>query len=137
MDTFMSMNRGTRLLQGMRSGEGIQLHAFLVDAHRRRHARDVALEVADRRDHLPGEADVGDRRRAAVAEAAGLLFVLQVRLDILQRLQRPVLKPAVARRLIDLQLPLEEVPYPRHDERMAVGRGDESESPYARAAARV
>src|SRR5712671_4076584 len=51
--------------------EGVELHAFLVDAHGARHARGVALEVVGGADHLAREADVGERRLVAVAIAPG------------------------------------------------------------------
>src|SRR3954453_3789114 len=99
-----SMRSGPRLLQGMGLAEGVDLHAFLVDPHAGRHAGDVAFEVADGADHLAGEADVGEGRRVAVAKAAGLLLALEMHFDRVQRLQRPVREPPVARRLVELQL---------------------------------
>src|SRR3954451_21885786 len=76
-----SMYGGARLFKRMRLAEGLDLHALLVDARTRRHAGGVALEVADRPDHLPREADVRHRRRVAVAELAGFLLAFEVRLD--------------------------------------------------------
>src|SRR3954447_619991 len=99
-----SMNGGTRLLERMRLAEGLDLHALLVDARARRHAGGVALEVADRPDHLPREADVRHRGRVAVAELAGFFLALEVSLDGLQPLERPVREPLVASGLVELQL---------------------------------
>src|SRR5258706_2913946 len=133
---FISMARSARLLQGMRARERLDLHAIPVDAHHRRHPRNVALEVAGGADHLPREADVGDGRRVAVAELAGLALA-QMAFDRLERLQAPVRQPLVAGGFIDLQLFLHIVSYPGNDERMSIRRSDEGQSAHARPAARV
>src|SRR5438105_785096 len=88
------------LLQRMGTAEGLELHAFVIDAHDGRYARGVAIEVGERADHLRGDADIGDRELVAVAEAAGLLLAPKVALDRFQRPHGPVREPAVACRFV-------------------------------------
>src|SRR5439155_15728464 len=102
----VSVSRGLRrirLLERLRSIEGVDFHALVEYAHDGRHRRGFSVEIP-RRKNLAREADIGKGRRVAVAEPARLAFFRQMRLERLQRFQRPVLQPAVARRLIYVQL---------------------------------
>src|SRR5689334_6480624 len=119
LSLISSVHGGARLLERMGFVERLDLHAFLVDAHAGRHAGDVALEVADGTDDLAREADIGDGRRIAMAEAAGLLFARDMRFDAFERLQRPVREPLVARGLVELQFLLHVGADARYHERMA------------------
>src|SRR3954470_15373425 len=85
-----SVGRRAGLLERMCFHEGVDLHAFLVDAHHGRHAGHIALEIAGGADHLAGHADVGEGDRIAVEKPASLLLVLQMALDGLEAFQRPV-----------------------------------------------
>src|SRR5256885_5364517 len=121
----------------MGAAEGVDLHALLVDTHAVRHAGYVALKVTDGAYDLARQADVGKGRRIAVAEAAGFLLALEMRLDRFERLQAPVREPFVAGRLVELQLFLHVGTNARHHERMTIGGGDQGKATYARAAAWV
>src|SRR5256885_17103229 len=91
--------RGIRLFEGLRSIESVDFHAFPANAHGRRHARGVDIEEL-RPEDLGNQADVGDRRRIAVAEPARFAFLPQMRFERLERLERPVREPLAARRLV-------------------------------------
>src|SRR5207248_9837884 len=69
-----------RLPQRLGALEGVDLHAFGEDALDRGHAARRDLEVA-RGKNLPGEADIGHRRRVAVAEPAGLALLRKMRFE--------------------------------------------------------
>src|SRR5580658_3485106 len=69
-DDAASMRREVRLLPRMRVGEGGDAHAGFVDTHGQRIGIEGAFEDLRRRD-LRHQADVGDRRAVAVAEAGG------------------------------------------------------------------
>src|SRR5512145_964143 len=134
---FMSMGLSSGLFQGMRHGEGVDLHAAVVDAHGCRQSRRIAVEVGERADHLRGEADVGHGGCVAVAESAGFLLPCEVHFDRLERAQRPVRKPPVAGSFVLAHFFLKITPYTRSDERVTVGRRDEREAAHARATARI
>src|SRR6266568_9316779 len=125
-----------RLLRRLRTVEGVDFHAFSENAHYRRHARSADVEKL-RSEHLGGEADVGDSRPIPMAEATGLLFLCEMLLEDLQRFQRPVREPSVARRLILMHFLLEIAANARDDQRMAVAHDDLGEPAHARPAARI
>src|SRR3954465_14685137 len=104
----------------MGAAEGVALEALVVDAHRRRLALRVAVEVGERADDLRDDADVGERDRVAVAEAAGLLLFREMAVDPRARAHGPVREPAIARRLVLAHLLLEVVADARRDEGMPV-----------------
>src|SRR5712692_2907513 len=121
----------------MRAAEGLDLHARAVDAHHRRHALGVAVEIGERADHLGRKADVGDSDRVAVAVTPGFLFIFQMSFDRLKRPERPMREPEVAAGLVHLELLLQVVPHPGNDQWMAIGGCDQGEAAHARAAARI
>src|SRR3954468_21876961 len=100
----------------MRAAEGIDLHALVVDAHHRRHARGIAVEIRQRANGLGREADIGDGDFVAVAEAPGLLLAREMAFDSLERAHGPVREPPIARSLVLSHLLLEVVPDPRRDQ---------------------
>src|SRR6266446_4292318 len=106
--------RGVRLLEGLRAIESVDRQAFAENAHNRRHVVGVDVEELRAVD-LRGKTDVGDGRRIAVGEAAGLAFSGQVRFHGFERLERPVRKPLVARGFVLTHLLLEIAADPRYD----------------------
>src|SRR5256885_2333569 len=66
--------RGIRLFEGLRSIESVDFHAFPENAHGYRYARGVDIEEL-RPEDLGNQADVGDRRRIAVAEPARFAYL--------------------------------------------------------------
>ena len=66
--------------------------------------RHVAIEIILRPYYLRSDTDVRDRWRITMAKAAGFLFVHKMRFDGLQSLQGPMRKPAITRRLVNIQL---------------------------------
>src|SRR5438045_1779119 len=89
--------RGVGLLQWLGTIESVDFHAFAENAHGRRQAGGVDIEEL-RPEDLGNQADVRDRRRIAVAEPARFAFLAQMRLERLQRLERPVRERLAARR---------------------------------------
>src|SRR5712664_4809238 len=120
--------RGVRLLEGLRAIESVELHAFTENAHHRRHILGIDVEELRAVD-LRGKTDVGDGRRIAMGETAGLAFPGQVRFHRFERLERPVRKPLVARGLVLTHLLLEIAADPRHDERVSVAHDDLRQTP--------
>ena len=74
---------GVRLFRRRRGGERGQRGARGLDAEQRGIRREIELD-APRVGHLRHEADVGDRRRVAVAEAAGRRVAREPRLERLE-----------------------------------------------------
>src|SRR6266545_5784107 len=87
---------GVGLLRRLGAVEGADFHAFPENAHDRRRACGTDVEEL-RTEDLGGKADIGERRRVAVAEPAGLPFLAEVLFERFERLQRPVREPLVAR----------------------------------------
>src|SRR5512132_1710154 len=75
-------------------GECRQRKARSLDARQRRVRRKIDVDPA-RVGNLRHEADVGERRRVAVTEARGLLFVRELSLERLEPDVDPVLVPAI------------------------------------------
>src|SRR5205807_3613557 len=90
--------RGAGLLERMRGGECVDLHAGVDHARERRIGLEVDAEEAGARG-LAREANVADGRLLAAAEAAGHAVVRQVALDRIERFADPVADPFQARRL--------------------------------------
>ena len=63
--------------------------------------------------------------RIAVAEPARLALLRQMRFERFERLQGPMLQPAVARSFVLMHFALEIVADARHDERVSVARDDQ------------
>src|SRR5262249_38806693 len=112
------------LLEWLRSIESVDPHAFGKNALDRRDALCRHVEVACGED-LADKADIGHRRRVAMAEAAGLALFRHVRFERLESQQRPMLQPAVAGSLVEVQVALEKFPDARHDERVRVAGDDQ------------
>src|SRR5687768_7543369 len=125
------------LLERMRPGEGVDLHALVVDAHGGRHRLGVAVEIGQRADHLRSDADVGNGGGVAAAEAAGFLLFREVALDCSDGAQRPVRQPAVAGLLVLAHFFFQIRAYSWGDERLPVPRGDQREAAHARPAPRI
>src|SRR5437773_11128573 len=87
--------RGIRLLEGLRSIESVDFHAFAENAHGRGKACSLDIEEL-RTENLGNQADVGDRRRIAMAESARFPFPAQMPFERLERLERPMREPFVA-----------------------------------------
>src|SRR6266852_6228188 len=83
-----------RLLRRLRPVESIDFHAFPEDTHDRRYTCSIDVEKL-RPEHMRSEADVGESRGISMAEAAGFLFLREVRFQGFQRLCGPVRKPLV------------------------------------------
>src|ERR1700675_1990372 len=94
------------LLRRLRAVEGVDLHALAENSLDRGYAGCLGVEIPGSED-LRREADVGHRRRIAVAEPAGLGLLRQMRVERLERFERPVLQPAVARSFILMHFSLE------------------------------
>src|SRR5207248_3735332 len=94
------------------------------------------FEVA-RGKNLPGEADIGHRRRVAVAEPAGLALLRKMRFERFEPEQRPMVQPVVARSFVQMHVAFQKIADAWHDERMRVAGDDERESAHSRAATRV
>ena len=62
--------------------------------------KEVLAQVDRNRENLAREADIGKSRPVAVTESACLAVLRQMRLERLERFQRPVLQPPVARGLV-------------------------------------
>src|SRR5688572_11268505 len=118
-------------------GECIDLHALAVDTHGGRYGLGVAVEVRKRADYLRCDADVGDGRRVAMAELAGLALLREMAFDRFERAHRPVREPAVARGLVLAHLFFQIIPHTRNDQWMAIRRSDQREAAHARAPTRV
>src|SRR5713226_8311917 len=127
---------GVGLLRRLGSVEGVDFHAFPENARDRRHAFGTDVEEL-RTEDLGGEADVGERRRVAVAEPAGFPFLAEVLIERPERLQRPVRKPFIARGFVMVQLLLKVTADPRTDQRVSIADDDLRETANARAAARI
>ena len=80
------------LRQRMRGGEFRHRHRCLEDALHRRPGLQIDLQH-HRHGDMADQADVGERRRVAMAEAAGLLVAGEMSLQRGQRLQGPVPAP--------------------------------------------
>src|SRR5712691_7550961 len=124
------------LLRRLRAVESPDFHAFAENAHDRRHACRIDVEEF-RTENLGGKADVGERRRVAVAEPAGLPSLAEVLFERFERLQRPVREPLVARGFVLAHFPLEVASDARNHQRMPVAHDDLREPANARPAARV
>src|SRR6266581_1020239 len=116
--------------------ERVDFHAFAENTHDRRQACSLDIEKL-RPEDLGNQAHVGDRRRIAMAELAGFPFLAQMPFERLERLERPVREPLVARRLVLAHLALEVAADTRNDQRMPVTHGDLCEPPHACPAARI
>src|SRR6185437_13695623 len=90
--SILGRGRRARLLERMRAGEGVVLHAGIDDALDGRELRQIDLEETRAR-RLRGEADVGDGDLVALAVAAGRL-VLQMRLKRIERGAMQMLRPS-------------------------------------------
>src|SRR5690242_6214668 len=121
--------RGVRLLQGLRAVESVDFHAFPENAHHRGRSGGIDVEEL-RAEHLRCETDIREGRCVAMAEAAGLLFLREVRFQRLERFSRPVREPPVARRLVPVHFLLEISADPRDDQRMPVAHDDLGEAPH-------
>src|SRR3954470_355198 len=121
----------------MRAGEGVIGEAALDHGGALREVLEPALEIVAVTDGEADEADVGHRHRVAVAIGAALGVVYEVRLDRPQPLGEPMPAPGKALRLVQRELPLQELADARHDERMRVAGNDLREATHPRPAARV
>src|SRR5450755_1679280 len=88
-----------RLLRRLRAVEGVDLHALAENSLDSGHAGCFGVEIPGCED-LRRKAEVGHRRHIAVAEPAGLALLREMSFERFERLQRPVLQPAVARSLV-------------------------------------
>src|SRR4051812_8283405 len=86
---------------------------------------------------MPGETDVRNRDRVAMAIATGLLPGREMRLQRAERFRAPVPAPGGARRLVELVLAFEKFAPPRHHQRMGVAGDDLREPTHPRPPARV
>src|SRR6202171_6389088 len=128
--------RRVRLLRRLRAVEGVDLHALGENSLDGRYAGRWRIEISGGED-LRRKAEVGHGRGIAVAEPARLTLLRQMRFERFERLQRPMLQPAIARSLVLMHLALEIVADARNDERVSVARDDQREPSNAGAAARV
>ena len=111
--------RRVRLRQRMRLGKFRQRHRGLEDALHRR--PDLQIDLLRHRDgDVADHADVGQRRRIAMAEFAGLLVASQMPLQRGQRLHGPVPPPRRLLRVAQIEFVVEIAPHPRHQQRMAL-----------------
>src|SRR3984893_15209879 len=125
-----------RLLGRLRAVEGVDLHALVENSLDGWYAGGCSVEISGGED-LRRKADVGHGRCIAVAELACLALVREMSFERFERLQCPVLQPAVARSFVHMHFSLEIVTDTRHDKRMGVARDDHREPANAGAAARV
>src|SRR3977135_4408778 len=132
-DSVSRVLGGVGLLERLGTVESVDFHAFAENAHRRRQTGSLDIEEL-RTEDLGHQADVGDRRRIAVAESARFAFLAQVPFEGLERLERPMREPLVARRLVLVHFALEVAANPRNDQRMPVTHGDLRKPPHARPA---
>jgi hypothetical protein len=93
----------------------------LGDALHGRIGRVIDLEEARAR-RLAHQAEVRHRDAVAMRELSGLLVAREMPFERGKALVHPVLDPFHPRRLIELELMLEEIAHARHDQRMRVGR---------------
>src|SRR2546421_6587318 len=125
-----------RLLGRLRAIERVDLHALVENSLDGGYAGRWSIEISGGED-LRRKADIGHRRCIAVAELARLALVREMGFERLERLQRPVLQPAVARSFVHMHFSLEVAADTRHDEWMGVARDDHREPANAGAAAWV
>src|SRR6266550_261898 len=125
-----------RLLGRLRAVEGVDLHALVENSLDGGYASRWSIEISGGED-LRGKADIGHRRHIAVAEPARLALLREMSFERLERLQCPVLQPAVARSFVLMHLALEIAADTRHDERMGVARDNHREPANTGAAAWV
>src|ERR1700687_2967334 len=128
--------RRVRPLRRLRAVEGVDLHALVENSLDGRYAGRWGIEISGGED-LRRKAEVGHGRGIAVAEPARLTLLRQVRFERFERLQRPVLQPAIARSFVLMHFALEIVADTRHDERVSVARDDQRQPANPGAAARV
>src|ERR1700682_938477 len=128
--------RRVRLLRRLRAVEGVDLHALGENSLDGRYAGRWRIEISGGED-LRRKAEVGHGRGIAVAEPARLTLLRQVRFERFERLQRPMLQPAIARSFVLMHLALEIIADTRHDERVSVARDDQRQPANPGAAARV
>src|SRR5207249_7262420 len=83
------------------------------------------------------KAEVGHRRRIAVAEPARLALLREMRFKCFDGLQCPMLQPPVARSFVFMHLALEVGADTRHDQRMPIARDDHREAANARPPASI
>src|SRR2546421_10157577 len=95
-----------RLLGRLRAVEGVDLHALVENSLDGGHTCRWSIEISGGED-LRGKADIGHRRIVAMAEPARLALVREMSFERFERLQRPVLQPAVARSFVLMHLALE------------------------------
>src|SRR5258708_2944695 len=105
-DSVGRVLRCVGLFEWLRAVKGLDFHAFPENAHDRGHALRADVEKL-RAENLGRQADVGESRRIAVAEAARFLFLGEMRFQGLQRLLRPVVYAHVTRRLVLMHFALE------------------------------
>src|SRR5258706_3170458 len=85
---------GVGLLRGLRAIERFELHAGIERAHHRRIRLQVAV-VALRVEDLGNEAAIGQRRRIAVAVAAGALGLRELGFELGEPIRDPVPVPGL------------------------------------------
>src|SRR5260370_4159499 len=73
---------------------------------------------------MADQTEIGNGRRVAMAEPAGVAAAGELRLQGLEPLVDPVAQPLQAPGLVETELALEEIAHPRHDERMRVASDD-------------
>src|SRR5438067_6892343 len=116
-DRSMSRVLGrVRLLQRLRAVEAIDLHALVENSLDRGCADQWGIEITGGED-LRCKAEVGYRRRIAVAEPARLALLGEMRFERFDRLERPMLQPAIARGFVFVHLMFEVCANARHDQR--------------------
>src|SRR5438105_10490093 len=125
-----------RLFHRLRAVEGIDLYALVENSLDGGYAGRWSIEISGSED-LRREADVGHGRCIAMAELACLALVGEMSFERFERLQCPVLQPAVARSFVQMHFSFEIAADTRHDERMGVARDNHREPANAGAAAWV
>src|SRR6202158_5846608 len=125
-----------RLLGRLRAVEGVDLHALAENSLDGGYAGRWSIEISGGED-LRRKANIVHRRCIAVAEPARLALVREMSFERFERLQRPVLQPAVARGFVLMHFSLEIGEDTWHDEWMGVACDNHREPANAGAAARV
>src|SRR5439155_20911042 len=106
-DRSMSRVLGrVRLLQRLCAVESVDLHALVENSLDRGCAGQWGIEITGGED-LRCKAEVGHRRRIAVAEPARLALLREMRFKCFDGLQCPMLQPPVARSFVFMPLALE------------------------------